>query len=382
MTRIRIDTEHAREVGRRLMSEADYVAQIGRELQNAIGSLDTGAWDGRSRARAAPLLNRVRPENARLADELDELGRKLVRAAEMFEAEDGAAARNFGDLGWVEFDVSSKIPSEFIDSNDARIESFQDIQFQVDLFLSAGATTFDEFVKFMNSIGIVDEYVIEVFYYQDDAIEILSISEEWSQWIVQIPQTSSLWDDFIGNLGLSSTANMGLGSTILKRLPLISLLADLGLKTWDYSDEGLFSNPEYYAAMATSVGLFVVGAGATALAAAGLATIGLPAGVAAVAAGVGWAFVSNWLEEPMIEKLTPAFEWAGEQLDTAWDGTREAASDAAEWAWEGAQDIADDVSEWTSDAVDWTENTIDEAADWVSDQAGNLVDNLIPDWSW
>ena len=118
MTRIRIDTKYAREIGRRIISEADYVAQIGNELQNAIGSLDTGAWDGRSRARAAPLLNRVRPENARLADELDRLGRKLVRVAEVFETEDGAAARNLGDLGWVDFTLGAgKVGSE----GDARV---------------------------------------------------------------------------------------------------------------------------------------------------------------------------------------------------------------------------------------------------------------------
>ncbi|RLC82159.1 MAG: hypothetical protein DRJ03_19435, partial [Chloroflexi bacterium] len=62
MTQIRIDTELAGEVARRLITEADRMAEIGRELQNAIGSLDTGAWDGRSRARAEPLLGRVRPE--------------------------------------------------------------------------------------------------------------------------------------------------------------------------------------------------------------------------------------------------------------------------------------------------------------------------------
>jgi len=133
MTRIRIDTEYAREIGRRIISEADYVAQIGNELQNAIGSLDTGAWDGRSRARAAPLLDRVRPDNARLADELDRLGRKLVRVAEVFEQEDGTAARNLAGMGWVKFEPSlpsdpplkttmmvgedgqSPIPPEFID---------------------------------------------------------------------------------------------------------------------------------------------------------------------------------------------------------------------------------------------------------------------------
>jgi hypothetical protein len=49
VTQIRIDTEHAREAGRRLIAESDRLAEIGHELQDAVGSLDTGAWDGVSR---------------------------------------------------------------------------------------------------------------------------------------------------------------------------------------------------------------------------------------------------------------------------------------------------------------------------------------------
>ena len=74
MTKIRIDTEHVREIGRRLVSQGDRVSEIGRELQRAIGGLDTGSWDGHSRARAEPMLSRVRPESARVADRLDDLG--------------------------------------------------------------------------------------------------------------------------------------------------------------------------------------------------------------------------------------------------------------------------------------------------------------------
>lgn len=47
--RIRVNTEHARETGRRLSAEADSLTEIGHELQNVIGRLDTGAWDGCSR---------------------------------------------------------------------------------------------------------------------------------------------------------------------------------------------------------------------------------------------------------------------------------------------------------------------------------------------
>lgn len=105
MTKIRIDTEHAREVGRRLVAEGDRMDGIGQELQSAIGGLDTGSWDGISRARAEPMLDRVRPEVARVAEGLDELGRKLRHVAEVFEQEDGTAARNLAGMGWVEFET-------------------------------------------------------------------------------------------------------------------------------------------------------------------------------------------------------------------------------------------------------------------------------------
>lgn len=36
MTQIRIDTEHAREVGQRLTAEGDRLAEIGQELQEVI----------------------------------------------------------------------------------------------------------------------------------------------------------------------------------------------------------------------------------------------------------------------------------------------------------------------------------------------------------
>jgi len=98
MGKIQIDTERVRETGRRLISEGDRLAEIGQELQRATGSLDTWAWDGRSRSRAEPLLNRVRPESARVKHQLEELGYKLVRVANIFEQEDNTAARNLGAI--------------------------------------------------------------------------------------------------------------------------------------------------------------------------------------------------------------------------------------------------------------------------------------------
>jgi len=85
MVQIRLDTDYARGVGRQLKAESDHLEQVGRELQNAISSLDTQAWDGVSRWRAEPLLGRVHSESAHIAHELDELGYKLVRVADILE---------------------------------------------------------------------------------------------------------------------------------------------------------------------------------------------------------------------------------------------------------------------------------------------------------
>mgnify|MGYP000281426376 CR=1 FL=1 len=103
MAQIRIDTARVGEVGQRFGREADRLAEIGHELQGAIHHLDTWAWDGRSRARAEPLLARVRPESARLAEGLNDLGRKLDRVAAAFEHEDATAAGNLAGMPWVEF---------------------------------------------------------------------------------------------------------------------------------------------------------------------------------------------------------------------------------------------------------------------------------------
>ena len=100
MTKIRIDTEYVREIGRRLVSQGDRVSEIGRELQRAIGGLDTGSWDGHSRARAEPMLSRVRPESARVADRLDDLGQRLTRVAEAFEEADDRSAAGVDTIPW------------------------------------------------------------------------------------------------------------------------------------------------------------------------------------------------------------------------------------------------------------------------------------------
>lgn len=109
MTQIRIDTEHVHEAARRLVTEGNRVAEISQALWHAINSLDTGAWDGISRARAESMLWRVRPEGESVAQNLETLGKKLMRVAATFEEQDHTAARNVGDLGWGEFKSDSSI---------------------------------------------------------------------------------------------------------------------------------------------------------------------------------------------------------------------------------------------------------------------------------
>jgi WXG100 family type VII secretion target len=108
MSKISIDTEHVRAAGRRLLSESSRMEQMSYELRRAIGSLDTWAWDGRSRSRAEPMLNRVQPESRRVTEELDNLGRTLMRIADTFELEDSNAARNLEGMSWVDWGAKAE----------------------------------------------------------------------------------------------------------------------------------------------------------------------------------------------------------------------------------------------------------------------------------
>lgn len=111
MAQIRIHTEQVRDAGRQFRAKSEQLSDIDSALQSAIGNLDTWAWDGRSRADAEPMLDQVRPESARIAQELDRLGQLLERVAERFENEDNDAARKIEGMNWIEFeDVTSDIP--------------------------------------------------------------------------------------------------------------------------------------------------------------------------------------------------------------------------------------------------------------------------------
>lgn len=108
MTQIRLNTEQVRDAGRRLLTESTEIEEIGQALQHAVDSLDTWAWDGHSRANAEPLLDQVRPQSVRLADELEQLGRLLQRVADRFENEDSTAARELEGMPWVEWETSGE----------------------------------------------------------------------------------------------------------------------------------------------------------------------------------------------------------------------------------------------------------------------------------
>jgi len=102
--RIRLNTQHAREVAQRLYAEADALERMTNALHHAIDSLDTWAWDGCSRARAESDLNRVVPAGRDAAQVLEDLGRKLHYVADTFEQEDMAAAGHLESMPWVEFE--------------------------------------------------------------------------------------------------------------------------------------------------------------------------------------------------------------------------------------------------------------------------------------
>ena len=113
--RIQVHPDHLREVAWTFNRQSTAMQEIEEDLCRAIGGLDTWAWDGRSRARAEPLLGRVGPEGRHLAGQLEELGRQLQRVAEEFERTDLFAAQGLPqaqiDQGFShQSDFSSKGP--------------------------------------------------------------------------------------------------------------------------------------------------------------------------------------------------------------------------------------------------------------------------------
>lgn len=109
MTQIRLNTEKAHEIAQRLCAEAVTLERITNSLNHAIGSLDTWAWDGSSRAHAEPRLNRVIPAGRDAGQVLEDLGRKLRHIADTFEREDATASRNLEAMSWVDWEADGSI---------------------------------------------------------------------------------------------------------------------------------------------------------------------------------------------------------------------------------------------------------------------------------
>ena len=74
MTRIRIDTKKIEAIARQLIARWRPIGRNWTRIAARIDGLNTAAWDGRSRHQAEPLLDRVRPESAHVAESLDALG--------------------------------------------------------------------------------------------------------------------------------------------------------------------------------------------------------------------------------------------------------------------------------------------------------------------
>lgn len=98
---IRLDTSQTRETAQYLIAQAEQLSQIGQALHSVVAGLETGAWDGVSRARAEPLLGRVRPESEQAAEQLETLGRQLLRVAEAFEQADQTLGAQASALPWL-----------------------------------------------------------------------------------------------------------------------------------------------------------------------------------------------------------------------------------------------------------------------------------------
>lgn len=118
MSHIRINTEQVRDMGRRFDHEGTHLAETDNSLRNAIQNLDTGLWEGRSRAQIEPSLTRVGPQCQELSADLTRLGRLLVKVADTFEQQDIQAGNALQALTWDEIDFSSSTTTNVVVGGD------------------------------------------------------------------------------------------------------------------------------------------------------------------------------------------------------------------------------------------------------------------------
>ncbi|OQA22269.1 MAG: hypothetical protein BWY63_00911 [Chloroflexi bacterium ADurb.Bin360] len=158
MKRIRIRTEQVREVARRFDYVSTQLTETGAALRRAIHSLDTGAWDGRSRWRIEAELGRVTPQCQDLSEELHHLGRLLDRVATTFEQQDAQASNAVFDLPW---DIELLLPPMIaVDVNGAEKEALVAGQDGIAEHLKNLKKSSEDFQHLMNFRDIGASFVV------------------------------------------------------------------------------------------------------------------------------------------------------------------------------------------------------------------------------
>ena len=124
MAIIRVNTEQLRQTSSRIRNSNGDLVQIGYQLQQAIGNLDTGGWTGESRYQIEPLLDQVGARINDIVHCFDELAYRLLRVANIFEDRDESIALQITELpwGWTLIPQESPGTSESEETNEHELE--------------------------------------------------------------------------------------------------------------------------------------------------------------------------------------------------------------------------------------------------------------------
>jgi hypothetical protein len=95
--RIRIDPSHVVAIGRRLVSEAEQIAAIGRRLSGVVNGLD---WESRTRIGMEDDFALARSRAEVLGRQLTGHGERLIHIAELFEQADSESAQGLDAIPW------------------------------------------------------------------------------------------------------------------------------------------------------------------------------------------------------------------------------------------------------------------------------------------
>jgi len=96
---IRIDTPQVADVGRRLISDGQRIAQIGQWLSAAVGRLD---WESRARIGMEDDFAAARSRAEALGQQLVGHGERLIRIAETFDRADTESVRDLSAIPWAD----------------------------------------------------------------------------------------------------------------------------------------------------------------------------------------------------------------------------------------------------------------------------------------